>query len=603
MIRKFRGSAMVTMAMLAVLILYELGIQDGTAYYFTRSGSPVVNPDSVSTTEHHEKGQEPLEINLNTTSSPTSIAVPPTPSPSAPSELADGGPLLVPKPGTNNDSFAPDIYYMEPDESGWCEDLYGISYLRNLRDSKTSYCSSSSSSSKRSSSTMTCFGNNLCGGKAQADCEDHFCVVENLAVDMLALPNEPPNEDWNTPAKNETEKPFILDCELEEWGGDSGVTPVSEFRPYMFHTGPHETFRNFIKNVSHPTEEQLGAAHSLCSSSSEKAKPRGGQEQEWYILFKRDGTNAKGSHPWHGGMELFSLFLTLDVLRSRPDPMYSPRSMENAQVVLLDDFPGGDFESLWQVFAKKPVLRLDTLKKKLEAEGRTCLDNAVVPLPGASNPLWAGDWRPHACTRSVLLDTFVNRLLEHYGVKAARPAATEHKGVEDGEEPEPERPLTMTFLNRPRRRRLHDQDRLLDLVRERFPEVDVRLINLWDFPMPERIKVAAETDLLVGVHGSELTFNMFQPAGQSSVVEIQPKGFNHYGFRNVAGLRGQRYFKAHAKIDETVEVEGKDGETVVKEANWQTTLEVTIEDDVWMELIEAGVRSVMERGRTSRDVV
>ena len=451
-------------------------------------------------------------------------------------------PHLTPFPGGAGDQFAPPPYYFQDREDEWCENAYGHSYLRRLMESRAEYCEDESTSS------MTCFGVTI----RKKHERDNFCVARKMAVDV----------------SDDVKRPFSLDCKLRDFSGSGpeGPTPVANFRKYMFDTGPQETFRSWIQNITHPARGQLARAADACRNKENK--------NEWAILFKRDGTNAKGSHPWHGLMELFSLYLTLDVLRSGDNPMFTEADMDNAQVVLLDDFPPGDFFSLWSIFAKKPVIHTTELCQQL-ANGEKCLDNVVLPLPGASNPMWLGDWHPHNCRHSILLDVFINRLLVHYNVTHGSRA--------------PDAKISVVFLERPKRRKLHDMDRHIENLRKRFPErVNIQAINLWDMDMSTRIKVVSEADILVGVHGSELTFAMFQPVG-SSVVEIQPKGFNHFGFRNMAALRRQRYFKAHADFDE--------------EKGWQKTEEVRIKEEDFVLLVASAIQSVLQRGTHSLDVL
>ncbi|KAF2842991.1 glycosyltransferase family 61 protein [Patellaria atrata CBS 101060] len=440
-------------------------------------------------------------------------------------------------PGTVGDLDVPLEYFLTTKDDEWCENAYGLSYLRNGASSRKEYCEEGSSSG------LTCFHNQIC-----PECDDNFCVARNVAFDVNA------------------EKHFSLDCKLKDWGDKiDAPTNIINFRKYMFETGPKETFRSFIKNITHPAQGQLEAAKKSCASHQRK--------KEYTILFKRDGTNEKGSHPWHGLMELFSLYLTIDILRSGSNPEFGEVDFDNTQVVLLDPFPDGLFYSLWGMFAKKPIIHLSEFTKQI-ASGEKCLDNVILPLPGAANPMWKGDWRPKPCTHSALLDTWVNRLTDHYNVSTTTRA--------------PDAPVTVTFIDRPKRRRLHDQDALLESLRRRFPTVEIRALNMRDMDMRQRIQVAAETDVLVGVHGSGLTFSMFQPKG-SSVVEIQPEGFKHFGFRNLANLRQQRYFRAHASLDRGM--------------NWQKTVEVTLEERRFELLMESAVQSVLHRGVVHSDVI
>jgi len=116
-------------------------------------------------------------------------------------------------------------------------------------------------------------------------------------------------------------------------------------------------------------------------------------------------------------MEIFALYMTLDVLRLTPNPatkrpFFSTEDFANSQVVILDDLLDGMYFDLWTLFANQAPIRLQDVSDAT----RLNLENIIIPLPGGANPLWHGDWEPLPCDRSELLQTFARRVLDFYKV-------------------------------------------------------------------------------------------------------------------------------------------------------------------------------------------
>ncbi|KAJ9639562.1 hypothetical protein H2199_006597 [Coniosporium tulheliwenetii] len=443
----------------------------------------------------------------------------------------------------------PAEYYVESKDDSRCEDTYGLNYLNSLQKSDQQYCKAASSAS-----TLNCFHTNV-----TADHTDSFCVASSVSID--------PHAEHN---------PFGLDCHLRNFTTEAAVsnsepvTPDFQFFPdYMFETGPHRIFDGWFKNITHPLQDETDATRSACAGK--KSATDG-----YTILIKRDG----GGHLWHSQMEIFSLFLTLDVLRSTTrhtsTPYFTSADIANAQVVILDSHPDGPFFDLWRLFAKKPVLRLKEWQAQLAAQSAAgeplCLNNVLLPLPGASNPLWQGDWTPRDCTHSALLETYVQRLKTHYSIP-------------DPSIRDPKAPITVTFVDRRKTRKLRNQDAMLKALQRRFPAPDfhIQAVDLAHLSFGEQIEIMARTDVLAAVHGAGLTHAMFLPP-EASVVEMLPPAFGHKGFRNLAKLRGCGIL-----------VEGWDG-------NWQAAEELVVREEVFKGVMEAAVESVLHRGTRDGDV-
>lgn len=188
--------------------------------------------------------------------------------------------------------------------------------------------------------------------------------------------------------------------------------------------------------------------------------------------------------------------------------------------------------------------------------------------------MWQADWQPRSCTHSALLDVWVGRVFSAYKVE---PKA---RKLDD--------PIKVVWVDRRKRRRLRDQDAHIRKLRETFPNVKIEVVDLAELSYAQQLKLATETDVLAGIHGAGLTHAMFM-ARTSSVVEFLPADFHHKGFRNLANLKGQRYFKTHTDLEGDPK-------------KWQTVEEVGLSDDRFQEVMGAAIRSVYNRGYVNQPI-
>jgi protein O-GlcNAc transferase len=424
-------------------------------------------------------------------------------------------------------SFPAD-YTPASDEPSFCAERFGLLYLENLRDSATRYCK------EQSGSHLTCFHS-----KTASDRIDTFCLGQNAIFDR-------------------TSRKFVLQCEL----GEPSVSKSSfrspkfnHFHGYWYETGPKVIFRDWVG---------LGA-NSLPVGPSE---PR-----VFTILVKRE----MGHNLWHTLMEIFSMTMSIDVLRITPQAgnslekrsFLSDAELANIQVILLDDIEDGPFLDLWSLLSNKPPVRVKDLPND------SYLQNIVVPLPGGSNPFWQGDWSIHSCEDSALLRTFSRRVLSFYGLSSPQP----RRGSQ----------LVLTFIDRTSTRRLVNKETFLAELKSKYPRVTVQNYDFAAIPLKQQLKIIQNTDILVGVHGAGLTHGFFL-SPRSAVVEILPPKLNHKGFRNVASLMDLGYFSAHG--DETPRVK----------RGWQEE-DVYIDNERFMTLMDAAIKSMYNKGERNYDII
>ena len=432
---------------------------------------------------------------------------------------------------------------------------------------------------------------------------------------------------------------FQLDCtlrQLSEQERMDGLLPFNELPAYWYETGPSNIFAQAI-DIQNSTQKSAGVENemedqtaSAMNKTSEQGKGVVDSQPKMLLLLKREGEG----NPWHCLMEIFSTYLTFDILRmlkpeegfERNDLLFRhPNDSDDTQIVILDDRDDGPYFDLWTLYARRKPLRLRQLMEDQYLANKLKDIDLIIPLAGSSNPLWKDDLRAQQCTDAPLLNMFSRRVLEFYGIHD--PAVREHDA-----------PIVVTFVNRQGTRRLNNERYLFAELQRRNPRASVQMIDFASLPFSEQVRIARGTDVLVGIHGAGLTHSMFMRQGAGAVVEVQPSELDHNGFRNVAGMRGLGYYRAHSRAipqeewsegQEELEfvVEGQEeGHSssigndrpiieTKKEASYESAvtsksrkrtdwhwLDIDIEEDRFFEVVEAAIKSMYAKGPFNYDI-
>lgn len=414
-----------------------------------------------------------------------------------------------------------------------CAERLGNAYIQNASKSLFNYCTYASSSS------LNCFRTHAFPEKT-----DSFCVGTPAVFDR---------EDMK----------FTLGCTLRDLTDQQvadGIPAFTQFPSYWYETGPRAIFERHVK---------LDPGKTFQSE-------RKGSPKKYTILVRREGPSPI-NNLFHHLMQLFSVFLTLDVLQVTLDPatgipLYRADDIEHTQVVIYDDHEKGPFYDQWTAFAKRPLVRI----QGFQSTSASALENIIVPLPGSAAVLWQETWEPSQCEDSSLLRIFSQRMLNFYG-------------LHDNPGP-PDRPLVLTFIDRTEKRSLVNKKSYIDDLKVSYPDIEINIVNFASLPFVDQLKTIRKTDVLAGVHGAGLTHGIFLRPG-SALVEILPPNFNFRGFRNQAKAMGHHYFTTHA----------------IEHANyttpngWQTD-DVFIEQARFKALMDAAIKSMYQRGSLSKDV-
>lgn len=479
---------------------------------------------------------------------PTSSPSPSSPSPPA----ADRQPLdLLPEYGIN------------PSQDPACIRRFSIKYLEELRDHAASYCSPESRSS------LTCFHSHALEGEV-----DSFCVGRGVG---FAAANGKFTLDCaiRSPTTNETEK---------------GLIPFDAIKGYMYETGPLHVFNKAVE-IHTPADPA-----ALLAREDQAAKPTADRPHT-FLLLKREGE----MNTWHSLMEVYSTWMTFDVLRLSRDASLGnealfrvPEDVPDTQVVILDEHVDGPYFDLWTLFAKRKPLRLKELAKDQDAIAAIQNANIIVPLAGGGNPLWQPSVEVQQCTVVPTVSVFVRRVLEFYEVP-------------DPPLRNPDEPIVVTFIDRVMTRRLQNQTALFDELQKRNPHISVRLVDFAAIPFSEQLRTARETDVLVAVHGAGLTHSIFMREGAGAVVEIQPRELEHVGYRLLSTMRGLSYFHVHAASVEKEQKSGRrsqdngDSRDIERRDGWHAP-DVYIEPTRFLDVVESAIKSMYSKGLWNYDV-
>jgi hypothetical protein len=373
--------------------------------------------------------------------------------------------------------YEPTIH--DSDLTHHCSERFGLGFVHRLGETAVNHCSSNSSSS------FTCLYYKTRDERIDPLCYGTPAVIEDGYVSLACTPRDWDEEPTNVSAGN--------------------FHHLEGFTSYWYDTGPRVLLDSIV---------DLGLPDLPIFTES---VPR------TYLLVQREGTI---SNLWHTLMQVMSLGLSIDVLRSAKDPktgdtFLSANDLKQTQIVITDDHDEGPFWDVWRMYSELPPVRFSNIYKDLSAS------KVVLPLPGAANTLWEGDWVDLTCEHSALLTGFSRRLLNFYHL---------------AEEPTKPSRLRLTFINRQGSRKLQHQAVHFETLQSAFPDVDMQLVDLAAISFKEQLQVMRNTDILVGVHGAGLTHEFFLPNG-STVVEIQPPDMDHRGFFNMATFLGHKYFR------------------------------------------------------------
>lgn len=326
---------------------------------------------------------------------------------------------------------------------------------------------------------------------------------------------------------------------------------------------------------------------------------------DWIMLMRRDSTDTHNL--WHKLMEIIQARHSFDALRiainpATGAPWLSEEDAPKVQLV-LDDDREELLDELWHIVTGNKPIRKSALQQAL-GQSSSCFGNVILPLPGCGSPFWSAlldyGYREH-CQSQTLLTTFVNRVLESYGIEP-RVAGTVAKVHQHP---------TITIVQRTTNRKFIEQDlaRWVSLLQQRYPQSSIQVVDFGSITVPEQLRLIQDTDILIGHHGAAMAHTIFM-SPETTVLEILPRYFKQHGFRALAAMRGVTYIAGRQLFEEEYElaVHGKP-----LPLDWppppppdfnsfQTQEWVYLTDDDFLGLVDAAVRT-QENRLSSSDVL
>lgn len=192
-----------------------------------------------------------------------------------------------------------------------------------------------------------------------------------------------------------------------------------------------------------------------------------------------------------------------------------------------------------------------------------------------------------------MISAFQRRVFNYLGIKPKRRITEE---------------TVVTIIDRKGRRKIWGMDSYVTNLQKKYPEITFNLVDFAKISLIEQIKVATETDILVGTIGAGMTHILFLPQ-ESSVAEFMPPNMVYMGFRNLAKMMGFTYFSAHGITEEEWNLQH--GITSTKSEDdaeekgwpWQTNEWVYTNEPAFFAMVEAAIHAQLVRGERMGDVV
>lgn len=179
-----------------------------------------------------------------------------------------------------------EIVVTQPD---YCTDRFSIKYLEELRDNAVEYCQPGSRS------TFTCFHSH----RAENGKTDSMCIGRGAVFDSSGK--------------------FTLDCSIRQLSSNEvaqGLLPFKSIRGYWYDTGPPHVLDKAVRLSAARTGRGVDGA----GQQGKQIRHRDGSSArgvpQFYFLLQREGD----ANTWHSLMEIWSSWLTIDVLRMAGHP-------------------------------------------------------------------------------------------------------------------------------------------------------------------------------------------------------------------------------------------------------------------------------------------
>lgn len=423
-------------------------------------------------------------------------------------EVSEPIPSVFPVP----DDYTAD-YSIPPPPNSACEDFFTSKFFEDTAQRHASYCDRNGSRSN-----LECFDTKgrgvMCLARGVEVTKRYespqlahlppmvpilHCKIRNFTAELLGNATADVIEEV-------TDMPKIEDMQGNAWG--NGIQGQLQYW-----------------NV---TDETNGARFSRNSTSGINTTCTAQQNDGTVNLMIRRDINI---NLWHQLGELLNNIATLDILqmavnKSSSGPYLSKEGRGSVQPIFFDNNQLA-FDEVWEILSGKPPIRLANMAE-------SCLGSVVMPLTGENSVVWGNIWEPSACYERFLLDPFMHKVFRHFNITP--------RGYRVKEDP-----LVISIVERTTNRKIYNLHKYAQIVRDRYPDAKVNVVDWSGMTLYDQIMVAQNTTILVGVLGQGLTQLLFLPPEGvlAEITSLPASELSYSGFRNIAKMRTLHYVSVH----------------------------------------------------------
>jgi len=213
--------------------------------------------------------------------------------------------------------------------------------------------------------------------------------------------------------------------------------------------------------------------------------------------------------------DYFHFFIQSHILGLNPDQI---------QIILVDNYDENRFLSeIWGILGNDHILR-----KKNIIESKVLLKRAFFLTNSLCSITRNVDIINHCYNYGYWVKQFVNTVISRFNF----PTTNHSKPI-------------ITIISRNDKRRIHNEVELVDNIKKRNYGVEINLVSLENYIFISQVDIVRNSDIIIGMHGAELTTAVFMPKGKV-LVELFPYGFdcreyNCYSYHNLAAQVGLTY--------------------------------------------------------------
>jgi len=278
------------------------------------------------------------------------------------------------------------------------------------------------------------------------------------------------------------------------------------------------------------------------------------------LVVTREGHES--TNLFHTVTDLLNAYQLVSVLQLQPgrDPM---------RVLFMDNNPPGQqLDGLWQVFSPRaPLLHANVLSGRTprpplatptrygasapspQPAHTLLLARPLFSAPGYNSMLYAAlvedAKRVLTCGGVRFLQDFGRLVRKHFDARQVVPHSDENfwrppfRLVLVDRQPYGEHSLNHVRLQR----MLLNRDHLIRLIREDYPEVELRVVDFARMSLAEQVRTAAHAHVLIGVHGAALAHQTWMRPGSVLLQLMPPEKYGWRTFHGAASWLGQNYFQ------------------------------------------------------------